>query len=309
MSRRAHSSSFESSRTATTDQRFAATAGPTATSPRETSEDSGDEVPTTTYLLEDLRRAVRIPPIASTLRSTATAGRAPPGPSRQPHLVRDARRHVKRQNVRVSSDRHAAVVPGPARSAPFTPSPLGVTTGRHSSPDVAGPGSTTSTSLAPESGPSPACESPSRWSSPHHSGVPRAPEPEAITRRVDQLPVATRRTASSPPRRPSGASVLSGTSHAVSRASTATRTRRRWYARIPPTVTRTRRHIEPDTRSRHHPSTNRGLSPIANAALPPALNATSLADASAVDSSEVGGTRWTRDGRFRTEGCPLAHPY
>lgn len=59
MSRRAHSSSFESSRTATTDQRFAATAGPTATSPRETSEDSGDEVPTTTYLLEDLRRAVR----------------------------------------------------------------------------------------------------------------------------------------------------------------------------------------------------------------------------------------------------------
>jgi hypothetical protein len=59
MSRRAHSSSFESSRTATTDQRFAATAGPTATSPRETSEDSGDEVPTTTYHLEDLRRAVR----------------------------------------------------------------------------------------------------------------------------------------------------------------------------------------------------------------------------------------------------------
>ena len=86
---------------------------------------------------------------------------------------------MKRQNVRVSSDRHAAVVPGPARSAPFTPSPLGVTTGRHSSPDAAGPGSTTSTSLAPESGPSPACESPSRWSSPHHSGVPRAPEPEA----------------------------------------------------------------------------------------------------------------------------------
>ena len=142
---------------------------------------------------------------------------------------------MKRQNVRVSSDRHAAVVPGPARSAPFTPSPLGVTTGRHSSPDAAGPGSTTSTSLAPESGPSPACESPSRWSSPHHSGVPRAPEPEAITRTVDQLPVATRRTASSPPRRPSGASVLTGTSHAISRASIATRTRRRWYAGISPT--------------------------------------------------------------------------
>ena len=78
MSRRAHSSSFESSRAATADQRFAATAGPTATSPRETSEDSGDGVSmSTTYLLEDLRRAVRIadrerPPVHLADRSCST---------------------------------------------------------------------------------------------------------------------------------------------------------------------------------------------------------------------------------------------
>ena len=66
---------------------------------------------------------------------------------------------MKRQNVRVSSDRHAAV-PGPARSTPFALSPLGVTTGRHSPLGDAGPGSTRSTPLAPEPGPSTAWESP-----------------------------------------------------------------------------------------------------------------------------------------------------